>query len=169
LAGSFDAMLVRYIPDAKMYTRILFEREEGRKGTGHDFDFLFKHQDFIFPTVCKRGFTSYYRQVKDISLQTIDTSYQIVKGLSAGYSIAFKDFNNGQLLGYGLLDLKYLSYEIRINPNTTITRIKVHYEKDKDRGIIPFISFEYINTGDNIDWKEKIGLRWKFQQKQGGK
>ena len=97
-----------------------------------------------------------------MSLQTFDTGYSLKKLIYAGYSFSYINYRDLRLLGYTALKSKYIELEIRANFHRIITKCKIDIGTDKKEGFSPFILFEYINTGDDVDWKEKIGVRWYF-------
>lgn len=162
LSASINAKMVEHLNEGKLYTRVLFEREEGRRGTGHDIEFSFKTKDILFNKVdCRRSVSSYHRAVKDISLQTVDCAYYVLKPLMLGYSLGFTSLSDMALFGYGVIDFTFLTYQIRINPSNTIHKIRLYYNK-KGNKIEPFIRFDYLNTGDTKDWRQEIGICFKF-------
>ena len=157
----------KYQPKINYSFQVLHEREVGIYGMGHDIEFHYTKKDRFISKLMKRKiahyreFSSYYRQVKDMSLQAIDTGYGN-NYFMIGYTVAFDSFRDGQIMYYNRIQLDWLTASLRVNPHKTIIECKA--EKDFDVGknlyLTPLI--KYINIDSNVDMQAKIILKYKI-------
>lgn len=113
---------------------LLYEREEGIKGFGHELCFDYTKKDIFLNKILKndifynRKFESFERRVKKISIQTLDTGYIINKWYKLGYSIGWTYWENPTLLLYNVINFKGFIFELRISPKKVINTLKIWHK-----------------------------------------
>ena len=154
------------IPKLTTSLYFLYEREIGVKGNGHEIDmsymsYLSKSKHPIDADITYK-FKSYYREVNNFSIQTLDTVIKITDHIDAGATIASQSLKDYYLMAYAGYEIDWLKIVFRFNNNNIIKDFYLgkEYHAKGDLYIEPFI--KYISINRKKDWQAKILLKLKF-------
>ena len=143
--------------------KVLFEREVGLYGWGHDFIFKYHKTNEILKSllgvdwVYYRKFTSYERQVNNFSVQTIDTGYKLNNWFKAGYSVVGEHFKEIDLLYYTEINVDWLTFEVRFNFRRFVNHLNLKTKIPISDHVYLQPLFRMIHLKDNKDKKEYWG------------
>lgn len=144
----------------------LYEREEGIKGSGHDIDIKIKDnvgiKDNPYPAIWH--LSSYYRQVTDFSIQTLDAGIKIAPVWIIGVSIAGDISARMNLMFYGGYDNGWIEANLRSDNNTTIKdlRLKKEWKVKGSMFVEPQLVWKSINA--DKDYQGKLLFKFKFKK-----
>lgn len=158
----------KYEPKLNYDFQVLWERELGICGSGHDISLWYEKKDKLVSRLIKkkisnrREFSSYYRQVKDMSLQTIDTGYGNDYFL-IGYTLSAEAYEDLQIMYYNRVSLGWLTASLRVNQNKTIIEGKAEKDFPIQKNVYLTPLFKYINISGREDIQAKIVLKYKVR------
>jgi hypothetical protein len=149
----------------KSHTEVLYERETGSSGWGHDFELTYEKPDKTLKKILNhdlyyyRKFKSYDRQATGLNLQVIDTGYRVFKWLDLGYSVSFEHFDQNDLLYY--INLKFLksSFELRISDKRKINTFNFKHRIHLGKKVYLYPRFQYLRVNDKKQWWGKVEIK----------
>jgi hypothetical protein len=153
----------------KFMANILFEREEGRQGTGHD---LFIKQ-YLSLNINEKDyklqnqFTSYNREVKKMNLQTLDSSIIHIinrNELGAGLSIAGDYSREASLYLYFSFENNYIDAGYRTNFEKNIYNLRLRYDYPINENILIRPSLVYLDNNGKKDYQGMVSLMFMLQR-----
>jgi len=153
---------------------VLYERENGGYYKGHEVIFDSQKEDRLLSAILSkalvyhRKYRSFLREAADINIQTIDTSYILMRKIEIGYSLYFQNFANTDLMWFIQLKTNNIEWNMRFNAYRISTDLELYATislyKNKNIYIKPLLVYnlEKEGTEKNEYFQAKILIGYKF-------